>query len=240
MSEELENIGYKIELNDFQGPLGLLLQLIEKNKLEITNISLSEVTNQYLAHLKQLEDKNPEEMADFLVIAARLLHIKSKAILPMITEDEEEIDLEKQLKIYKEFLDASKKIKNMIGKKNFSYFRPRVVAKAEIKFSPPEKLKAKDLKESFVKLIDRAKRFVIDLPKKVIERTVSIQEKINHIQTKIFSADRLNFSSLLDNKKSKVEKIVSFLAMLELVKQRVIRVEQKELFEEISLFKHND
>src|SRR3989338_9236417 len=100
---------YQTKLEQFEGPLHLLLELIEAEKLDITSIALSKVTDQFLDYLTETSDLHPEELADFLVVAARLLLIKSRALLPSLTgEGDEEADLERQLKIYREYYEASK------------------------------------------------------------------------------------------------------------------------------------
>ena len=118
----------QFKLEQFEGPLDLLLQLIEDQKLEITNISLAQVTDQYIQYLNHAHDLRPEDLADFLVVAAKLLYLKSRALLPALRLDEEEADageLEKQLKIYKEYLDASKKIEQMIKAGHFAFAREK-------------------------------------------------------------------------------------------------------------------
>ena len=117
-----------IKINSFEGPLGLLLQLIEKEEMDITQVSLAKIADQYIEYINEADNINPEEMADFLVVATRLLLIKSKALLPFLyPEEEEEIkDLEFQLKMYKEFLEAMKKIEALIGRKRFMFPRKRI------------------------------------------------------------------------------------------------------------------
>ena len=108
---------YRVQLEDWQGPLDLLLQLIESQQMDITKVSLSKVADQFIAYMN-LKPVQLEETADFLVIAAKLIYIKSKALLPTLSlEDEEGIDLEKQLKMYKEYLEAAKKIQLILKKK---------------------------------------------------------------------------------------------------------------------------
>jgi segregation and condensation protein A len=182
-------------------------------------------------------------MADFLVVAARLLLIKSRALLPYLyPEEEEEIeDLEQQLKMYKEFLEAAKKIEAMLKKKNFMFTREfnRKVVLANINlFSPPKNLTVKDLYGIFKDLLKR-----IELPEKLVEETldykVNIEDKILTIQQILLDRIKVSFSKVLTMAKSKTEIIVSFLAMLELIKQKDIAVTQSELFEEILISKNN-
>ncbi len=225
---------YKIKLEQFEGPLDLLLRLIEEEKLDITTVSLAKVTDQYLVYLDTLRNINAEELADFLVVAAKLLLIKSKALLPMLGPEEEEIDLEKQLKIYKEYLEASKNIHKMIRKRRFSYVREASRSFMEPIFSPPPNLDMKDLHKMMLSLLQKLEPLV-SVPEDVIERTVSIQEKIDQIRNLIYANPQTNFRTLLDAAESKTDIIVTFLALLELIKQESIVVVQENIFKDITI-----
>ena len=214
----------------------LLLQLIEKQQLEITEISIAQVTDQYLEHIEKMENKDPEELADFLVIAARLLLIKSRALLPYLEQEEEVDDLERQLKLYKEFIEASKKINAMILKKRFTFSRSKMPAKTEIEFSPPEKLKYEDLKVSFLNVLKKLDPLV-KLPRIMMEKTVSLQKTIMDISNFLKNQGKLGFNSLIKGAKNKTEVIVNFLALLELLKQARVKIKQKKTFEDIIIEK---
>lgn len=227
---------YQVKIEQFEGPLDLLLQLIEKEKLDITEISLSKVAEQYLERLNQIGELYPEELADFLVVATRLLLIKSKTLLPyLFPEEEDEGDLEGQLKLYKEFLEASKKIEAIIKKENFIFPREQVKLKdIEVKFSPPKSLKSGQLKEMFERILKNIEP-IIKLPKAVLTRVISLKEKIEHIQEEIIKKAQLSFRELMSQAKDRTEIIVTFLALLELVKQKVVFVEQEGIFKDISV-----
>lgn len=229
---------YKIKLEQFEGPLDLLLQLIEENELDITQVSLAQVTDQYIEYLNQLEYLNPDILADFLVIAAKLLLIKSKSLLPYLTMDEEDEgeELEKQLKIYKEFLEASKVVNQMIQKKKFSYVREKMPVSDIPVFNPPKNLTKDKLNKIFCEIIADIKPLVAP-PKKKMTKVVSISEKINQIKNTILNKASLDFGELIKNSKDKTEVIVSFLALLELVKQKTIAVNQKDKFSDIKIIK---
>ncbi|HUT22656.1 MAG TPA: ScpA family protein [Candidatus Bipolaricaulota bacterium] len=227
---------YKIKIEKFSGPLDLLLQLIEGKELEITEISLSQVTDQYLEHIKKLTNKPAEELADFLVIAAKLLLFKSKAILPIVEEEVEPDELEKQLKMYKEYYEASKVIDAMMGKENFSFGREKSPIKMEVEFHPPENVNSASLKEVFLKILKRLDP-LLSLPKVAIEKTISIQEKIMSLQKALSRFRNIDFSKLTKNAKSKTEIIINFLALLELIKRRSVFVSQNEIFGNIQVKK---
>lgn len=228
---------HKVKVEEFEGPLDLLLQLIEDQKLEITKVNLSEVTEQYIKILNKSAEHTVSigQLADFLVVAARLLLIKSKALLPFLTWDEEDEgeELTKQLKIYKEYLDASKVIAKMIGKKNFSFSRQRLWLAEEIGFAPPQQLKSNDLHKIFQSILSGLEPFLA-LQSETIRKTIDIQEKIQSIREKIYK-QATNFSDILKDAKDKTEVIVSFLALLELIKQKIVVVKQVGNFNDIRL-----
>lgn len=226
------------KLEKFEGPLDLLLQLIEGSDLDITEVAIADVAEQFMAYLAKIEEKKPEELADFLVVASKLLLIKSKVLLPNLSlaEDDDGIDLSEQLKIYKKFYDASKVLENMLAEKKVLFFRDKIPVDLEVVFNPPKDLHLEKLKKIFLEIIKEIEP-LIKLPKKSLLRAVSIKEKIESIRNKILSAVSLNFKELIAGSKDKTEIIVTFLGLLELVKQRVITVEQNNLDDEILIKK---
>jgi len=228
---------YNIKLEHFEGPLGLLLQLIENEELDIAKISLAKVADQFIQYVEISGEMSPDEVADFLVVASKLLLIKSKILLPSLEIDDEEAnDLEKLLKIYKEYDEASKVVEEMIKRKRFSFAREKPLRVFTPKFSPPKKLKLGNLGLIFEEVLKRLEP-VVNLPRDVIRKTITITEKINQIKKYILEKVTFNFKKLLINGGNKTEVIVSFLAMLELVKQRTIEVDQIKIFDEIEIRK---
>lgn len=213
----------------------MLLQLIESEKLDILQISLAEVTDQYISYLEKVEKKSPEFLADFLIVASKLLYIKSKILLPGLEVEEEAADLERQLKIYREYLEAAQKIQRIIVKKKFTYTREKAVALEPV-FAPPKKLTSDNLAVLFAEVLRRLEP-LIKLPEKSLKKIISIKDKINQIRQIILEKASLNFSQLLRNNRDKTEKIISFLALLELIKQRDIAVRQDDLFTDINIKK---
>ncbi|MBU0647304.1 segregation/condensation protein A [Patescibacteria group bacterium] len=230
-----------VNLEKFQGPLALLLQLIEKEELDITEISLAKITDQYIEYIRSANGIKPDELADFLVIATKLLLIKSKALLPyLFPEEEAEIEeFEHQLLMYKEFLEAAKVIEEMINKKKFMFAREfnqqAILADANI-FSPPKKITAVILQTIFQELIVKNKPIEL-LEEKKLEHVVNIEEKILAIQQMLIDRIKINFNIIKAVAKNKMEVIVSFLALLELIKQRDISAVQISLFAEIEINK---
>ncbi len=228
---------HKIQLEQFEGPLDLLLQLIEKQKLQITEISLAKVTDQYLNYIDQSGDIASEEVADFLLTASKLIYLKSKYLLPNLEleKDGEADDLERQLKIYRQYYEASKVVNKLWARNRLSYTRQAPFKlEQEQGFNPPPNLQLSQLQELFQGILSRIEK-IVNLPQRIIAKAVSIAEKIRHIKDLIKSSTKITFSSLLKDKQNKMEAIVSFLAMLELVKQREIAVSQDGLFSELHL-----
>ena len=227
-----------IKLEKFDGPLSLLLRLIEKEELDITQLSIAQVADQFIDYLRKTEDINSEVMADFLVVASKLLLIKTKALLPYIysDDDEEEVeDFELQLKMYKEFILASKKIEKILAKKKFMFareFNRKIVLSNVNSFSPPKSLKKNDLKELYRDIINR---LVVPekLENKTLDKKISIEDKILSIQNILLEKIKFSFNRVLKEAKDKTEVVVSFLAVLELMRQREIVLIQDGLFTEI-------
>jgi segregation and condensation protein A len=226
---------YEFKLEKFSGPLDLLLQLIEATKLDISDISLGTVTEQYLGYVNNSPHIAPEELADFLVIATKLILIKSRLLLPTLDIEDEGPSLADQLKMYKEYVEATKVIEKIIRKKRFTYLHERMPVNIPA-FRPPKGLTAEKLGEVFSRVL-RAIAPIAELPKKMMLRAISIGEKMEQIKKIIFERTSSGFHHLLKSAKNKTEVIVSFLALLELIKQRAITVEQKNIFEDIEIQK---
>lgn len=230
---------YRVKVEKFEGPLDLLLQLIEQNKLDITEVSLAQVTEQYLQTLHASKEHiSAGILADFLVIAAKLLILKSKALLPylMEEEDEGELELAEQLRIYRQYYEASKAISKMIAKKRFSFSRPKLFVSEELGFHPPLGVTTRRLYKIFQEILREIGPF-IDLPKSIVRKTIHITEKIQRIRDVITREARISFSKLLAESKNRTEIIVSFLALLELVKQKIVAIRQDHLFQDIYIEK---
>ena len=228
---------YDIKIEKFEGPLDLLLKLIEREELDITQVALLQVADQYIEHLKKLPEIPAEELADFLVVAARLLYLKSKMLLPLMHwgDEEEEGDLERRLRMYKEYVEAAKKVQAMLSEKRHTYVREKPPVSA-LGFAPPKDFTGEKMAELFRDVLRRLIP-VVKTPEGVIEKTVSIHEKIQRIHDLIARHSRLSFHHVLRDATTRSEIIVCFLALLEMVKQRHVTVKQSEYFGEIHLEK---
>lgn len=228
---------HAIKLEQFEGPLDLLLELVEQQKLEISQVSLAQVTEQFLGYLQHAEKLHLEELADFLVVAAKLLLIKSRILIPSLAqEDGDEIDLEQQLKIYREYYEAAKKMHARILERRYSFSRnvSLKLLPTERSFRPPVHVTSDDLGRFFKAVLKRLEPF-ITIPEEVIIKTVNIREKIETIKQRILAEASINFQSLLSSTTSRTDIIVTFLALLELVKLRAIAVVQDDMFSPIQV-----
>jgi len=228
----------KVKLEKFEGPLDLLLQLIESEELDITEVSIAQVAEQYIEHLNKMDDFSADEVADFLFIASRLLYIKSRILLPDLDmNDEDSFDLEQQLKMYKKYSDASMVVAKILSHHKNSFSRLEDRSKTKIKFAPSKNLTPKLLATVFSHVIDNI-NFRVKLPRKSLEKLISIKEKIAYIKEIISSDNKFGFGRLLSPNSGRQELIVTFLGLLELVKQRAIVVKQNNLFTDIEIEKY--
>jgi len=232
---------YTVKTEQFQGPLDLLLRLTEEKKLDITEVSLAKITDQYLAYLRKLENISLEDLANFLVIASRLILIKSRMLLPVLElteEEEEDIEaLKKQLEEYKKFKNLAKKIEEIAKQKKAAYSREKYQNMKTI-FYPPKNFKLEELKVAFEKILKEIALLDKKLPEESLKFKISIEEKINYIRNEISNRIKSSFQDITKEAKSKMDVIVSFLALLELIKQKLVIVEQKKVFEDIKIIKN--
>ena len=228
---------YNIKIEQFEGPLDLLLQLTEQEKLDITRVSLAQIADQYLQYISQAENITLQNLADFLSVASKLILIKSKALLPLLEfspEEEEEIkDLEHQLAEYKKFKEAAGGL-NLLLQNPLRFFARESFLGQGVVFYPPEKITSEDLRKAFSKVLGEIP-VVEKLEQEMIKEVLTLEEKIVHLQETLRQKVQTSFAELIANATDKVEVVVSFLAMMEMVKQKLIHVEQGELFSEIRL-----
>lgn len=240
MTEETTKIISKTfvtKTNVFEGPLDLLLELIEKRKLFVNDISLAQVTDDYVGYIKSLDEFDVSNVADFLLIASTLLLIKSKSLLPDLNlTEEEELNieyLETRLKLYQEIKNLSQHI-SKLANGNKIYER-EYIKQIEPVFSPSEDITIDNLVSSIKKLVERLpKKEKIETTK--VKKVVKLEEIINNLSERIQSSFRLSFNEFSNKSKAeKVNVIVSFLALLELVKQGIVLAKQDNHFEDIEI-----
>ena len=238
---------YSIHLNVYDGPLDLLCDMISKQKIDIKDISIIEITKQYLAYINMLEAMDLEVTSDFITMSTKLLEIKSKYLLFSQRElDEEEdprLELMEQLKEYKKYKKASEVLKDSVDYLNQPYYRNREeiiiddkvdlneISIESIKSILPYIFKVKNIEEENETKKDER------LNKIVRGKIISVEEKIEYIQNILTTADKISFNNIIkDNTKDEV--IATFLSLLELIKSKEIVVVQENFFEDIIIKKN--
>ena len=221
----------------FEGPFELLLELIEKEKLAISDISLAQVTDEYMAYVKTLERLDPEALAEFLVVAAQLMLIKSRSLLPTLSlneEEEESIEeLEKRLIEFKKLREFAQELKKLESARNRMESRESFIEVQPI-FYPPPKLTLEKLEHAFGSFLAALPK-VQKLAEEKLKRVITLQEKITHIRQFLMESVEKAFSEIVSRSAEKVDIIVSFLAILELARQKFIDLDQRELFSDIKI-----
>src|SRR3989344_512340 len=232
--------GFKIKSDQFEGPIDLLLQLIEDRKLHINDISLARVADDYIANVQNMSALPVADTASFILVASILVLIKSLSLLPnlAITEEEKQSieELEKRLEIYRDIKRKSEFVRKQFGA-NILFAREERSARLVV-FSPAKDMTLPMLISSIQELLKQLPK-TEKLPEAMVEKVVSIEEMMNRLSDRIRHSMILRFSEFSGGEKtSKISLVVSFLAMLELVKQGAILVRQSEQFQEIEM--HTD
>ena len=236
---------YTVDLPNFEGPLDLLLSLIEREEMDITKISLARVTDQYLAYLEVLKQVNPDELTDFIVVAAKLILIKSEVLLPrpppsIASEEEEDVgdELARQLMLYKQFKDVANQLRDIeeAGQRNFirlTYVAPKIEPKLIPDSISLEQLRAAARSALTIKPPEP------DVDEVVSREIVTIGQQMVHIRQALLTQGYVNFQQLLSTRRNRIEIIVTLLAVLELIKRRVIKVNQSDLFGDLMIHKND-
>ncbi len=243
-------MAYNIKLQAFEGPFDLLFHLIEKNEIDIYDIPINEVTEQYIAYIKSLEELDLEVTSEFLVMAATLLEIKSKMLLPVeVVEDQqlefEDIDprseLVRKLLEYKKYKLAAEAFKDREDFSSRLYFKPReeFIPDTEDYDKLLENMEMQDLIAALQKALKgKHQGNTINTSIRQLQRdSFTIEEKINTLLEMLDSSPKLSFNRLFHNISTRNEIITTFLALLELIKLKRISVKQEECFTDISIEK---
>ncbi len=231
----MNTAAHLVKVQQFEGPLDLLLQLIEQQELKVTDIALAQVTEQFLGYVRQLESVDPTAVADYLAVAARLLVLKSKAILPTLEVDSDQEEsaesLAEQLVLYRQFKEVAKAVRAAEARQQQGFAR-QLTFEERVHFFPDPAVTPALLHRSVLKVLEDL-RELDNLPKARVREAISIQQKIEHLRSTITRQVETRLSDLLGSAKSKGEAIVTFLALLELIKQRVLSASQETLFTEV-------
>ncbi len=240
----LETQKYAIKIENFEGPLDLLCHLIEKNKMDIYDINLNEITDQYIQYLNQMEKMNLEIASEFVVMASTLLYLKSKNLLPKQEEEEEELteeELIRRIIEYKKFKEISK-----VLNQNYIQNRNRYYKNQEKIELPKQKLEKKYdntiISNMYRDLIER-NRAKINQNAKNIEKIAlvenyTVSSKVKEMFKVLVKQKRFVFNKLFSlNKHDKQEVVTAFSGLLEMSRRRKIETIQEELFGDITVEK---
>ena len=228
---------YQVKTHIFEGPLDTLLSLIEKRKLFINDISLAQVADDYIAYIKSLENFPIADSAHFILIASTLVLIKSKSLLPQLSLSEEEEhsieDLETRLKEYQKYKALSQHLGQRFG--IHVQYLPLPSKEKIIVFTPDKNTRIDRLHQIILSIISQIPKKEL-VPKAIVQKVISLEEMIESLTKRITTSMKMSFKDFAKvGKTDRVNIIVSFLAMLELVKQGIIRVKQDREFQDIEM-----
>lgn len=242
----MNNVKIPVKIQVFEGPLDLLLHLIEKNKLNIYDIPIVEITDQYVAYVEQMEEENLDVVSEFLIMAATLIEIKSRMLLPKEEKEEEEDPREElvrrllEYKIYKyaaEELDAMRRDADHVFYGNAQM--PKEVLEYEEKVAAEDvigDLTLRKLNEIFQSVMKKKQDKVDPIRSsfgKIEKEEVRVEEKITYIRKQLIGLKNINFRTLLEIQPTKTQLVVTFLAVLELMKMGLIQVKQEGIHGDI-------
>ena len=218
---------YVAKTEVFEGPLHLLLELVSERKLFINEVSLAQVTDDFIAYIEKQQDFPLSESAEFILVASTLMLVKSRSLLPSLPLTiEEQIcihELENRLAIYAKIKELSQNLKMLFGKRII--FEKEAKRIERVVFAPDDKTTREELSTALERVIATLPKLE-QLPKVVVKKVISLEQMIERLVERISKASSLNFKDL-HRSKDKVSIIVGFLAVLELVKRGVIKAEQE-------------
>jgi segregation and condensation protein A len=227
--------GFILRTPSYEGPFELVLELIEKRKLSVSELSLSQVTDDYIQHVRSQAAFPMEDAANFIGVAATLLLIKSKSLIPdleLSNDEEEDVeDLKNRLKLYEKTRDAARELARVFGTRMMMSAGER---EPEAIFSPSRDLSLEALEKALRSALATHEKEE-KLPEVRVRPLVTIEEMMDRLTTRIQSALTLSFTDFTGSATERVEIIVSFLALLELVKQGAVEASQVGTFQEINI-----
>lgn len=235
LEKDEEKIKYKLE--NFEGPLDLLLHLIKENKMEIETVKLSEITSQFLAYIENVNELDMEKASEFIEMAATLIEIKSKALLPkpevVVPEEDTEAILKRRLEEYKIFKEQSQQMQSMENVDRF-YKEPDSGAHdVRIVFSD---FNMDALVEAFSHVMHKIEvKAEPNVARTITNDRFTVKDKIHNIRQVLADRKQVKFTELFDEGYSKIEIITTFMALLELLKMQKVKVEQQGMFNEIDI-----
>ncbi|SHH35548.1 segregation/condensation protein A [Clostridium grantii] len=235
----------KIKIENFEGPFDLLLHLIRKNKMDIYDVKIYEITNQYLKYIESMKEMDLEVTSEFIVIAATLLYIKSSMLLPKSFNEEEEDETDpkeeliKRLIEYNKFKNVSHFLATKESEVGVRFFKKAEIIEIEEEPTIEDLLKKVSILDLFLIYNDIISRFSEKInDNNVIQKEIpmdryKIEDKMEELQEAVKENKRMNFTEIMNNCEYKIEIVVTFMAMLELIKTRTIKVLQDKNYQDI-------
>jgi segregation and condensation protein A len=228
---------YKVKLDVFEGPLDLLLYLIKKDEIDIYDVSIERITGQYLAFLENFKALNVEVASEFIVMAANLLYIKSRELLPKnqraaddeAEEDDPRWELIRQLVEYKKFKDAALELGTREGRADEFYAANPEMPDLEAPAPTMGQVGVFDLIKAFQRVLKRFEKGDDNQVREIVADQFTVGNKIDHLLETLPLGARVPFESLFDEAATKTEVIVTFLAVLELMKLHHLMIEQEQM-----------
>ena len=235
----MESELYQIQTEFFAGPLDLLLYLIKKNKMNIMDVKISEITGEYLYYLRNNKGINPSREGDFLMTASTLIYIKSRSLLPkpeILQEESPEDKLRQTLIEYEKVQKISRRLKELEGEEVLLWKREEIVENFDSKEFDIESISPFQLAEVFLNIVKRKEReeFLY-----IETKNYSVEEKMKEILALLDKDGYINFYEYVKELDSIEEILVSFFTLLEMIKQRMVMAIQKSLFDSISVWKNS-
>lgn len=240
--DDAPRIQVKFDIQDFEGPLDLLLHLIRKNQMDIKDIAIAPITRQYIEYIRLMEILNLEMAGEFMVMAATLIHIKSKMLVPVSPseveedgEDPREMLIQRLLE-FERYKQAAGVLRQQYEIRTATWIRPDAVVPKFKDDAGEDMLEAGlfDLVSAFKELLDRRKLLV---QHEIEGEGRTLDQAINDLLTMIKAGESLEFMTIFENLNTKAEMILIFVALLELIRLKRVRVYQRSNFEAIRLFR---
>lgn len=230
---------YQVATPVYQGPLDLLLQLIERAELDITKLSLARVTDRYLAYIERLPELSAEEVSGFLVIAAKLIQIKSESLLPQapardMGEEDPGEELARQLRLYRQFKHIAQSLNTFQKQNKRTYTSLAPVPELEGKFQLTG-IDKSDLVSAYIDVITRKPEDPASLDTAIAPPKVTIRQKVKLVADQLRRFGRSSFQKIVGSHSTREEIGVTFLALLELIKLHFVEVSQESLFADIEI-----
>ena len=241
----LETRKYSIKINNFEGPLDLLCHLIDKNKMDIYDINISEITDQYIKYIEQMEKMNLEITSEFLVMSSTLLYLKSKHLLPKQQDDEEEIteeELIRRIIEYKKFKEITKKLKEnflQYSKRFYKFLEEIELPKQKIEKDYDSTIIPKIYKELLQRNTEKINENASNIEKIAITETYTVGNTVKEMYRALVKFKKFTFNKLFSLKKhDKNEVVTAFSGLLEMSRRNKVTTEQDELFGDIEVEKN--